>query len=163
MRLDHRLAAAGLMAALFVSGGLAGGFFTKAFLDGRPAAETRRDGDARPDRDRERGRRGGNRGGPPGDPRALMSSRAVDQLARRLELSDTQRDSVEAVLERGRQRASGLFAEVGPRLRAVLDTTNVQIRSLLDPPQQAEFDSILQEDRGILGRRFLPPDSGGGR
>lgn len=88
-----------------------------------------------------------------------MSSRAVEQLTGRLGLSSEQGDSLDAILERGRDSASTVFGEIGPRLRTVLDSTNAQIRSMLEPTQQEEFDQILQEDRGVLGRRFVPPDS----
>ena len=91
-----------------------------------------------------------------------MSSRAVEQLIERLGLSEEQGDSLDAILETGRDRASTVFTEVGPRLRTVLDSTNEQIRALLDPAQQEEFNQILEEDRDVLGRRFVPPDSSQG-
>ena len=165
MRLDHRLAAAGLMSVIFIAGGVAGGFATRAFVDDGGYPQTREwDRDRSGDRDRNwRGDRGGSRGGPPGEPRALMSSRAVEQIARRLDLSDEQRDSVAAILDRGRDRASAVFADIGPRLRTLLDSTNTELRAQLDSAQQVDFDMILQEDRGVLGRRFIPPDSTGDR
>jgi hypothetical protein len=177
MRLDHRLTAAALMAAIFIAGGVAGGFAARAFVPDR--GPEWRDGEWTRDRtsdrdwsrDREWSRQGdwgsrggppgdwGNRGGPPGDPRAFTSSRAVEQLTRRLDLSEEQHDSLEVILETGRERASMVFADIGPRLRTVLDSTNVEIRALLDPTQQEEFDRILEEDRDVLGRRFVPGDS----
>lgn len=171
MRLDNRLMAVGLMAAIFVSGAITGVFVTRATQPERPTFDRRWDGPRseersgdrsveRPDRSGERDR--SHRGGSPRDPRAIMSSRAVDHLARRLELTPEQRDSVDAILERQRERAGAVFADIGPRLRTVLDSTNTQIREILDPGQQTEFDAIIQEDRGVLGRRFTPPDSSGG-
>jgi hypothetical protein len=158
MRLDHRLAAAGLMTVIFVSGGVAGGFVTRAFFPDRPDVR-QWDGNRTVDRDwNRRGDRGG-RGGQPGDPRAFVSSRAVEQLTGRLDLSEEQHDSLEVIFETGRERASTVFADIGPRLRMVLDSTNAEIRALLDPAQQEEFDRILEEDRDVLGRRFIPSDS----
>lgn len=162
MRLDSRLVAAGIMAAVFVSGAVTGAVVGPTVLDdrtsfdGRPSP-TRWDGDRRED-----GRRG-DRDGPdrrrPREPRGLISSRAVEHLSERLELDGVQRDSLEAILERQRGAAAAVFEDIGPRLRTVLDSTNIQIRALLDPDQQAEFDAIIQEDRDVLGRRFVPPDS----
>lgn len=160
MRLDHRLTAAGLMSVIFIAGGVAGGFVARAIIEDAPRQVREWDGVRDGDRDRDRrGDRGGSRGGPPGDPRALMSSRAVEQMARRLELSEEQRDSVDVILERGRDRTSAVFSDLGPRLRALLDSTNLELREQFDSAQQMEFDQILQEDRGVLGRRFVPPDS----
>ena len=159
MRLDNRLMALALMAAIFVSGGVTGVFVARATQPERPAFERRWEGQ-RPG-ERDRGRRG-DRNGRPRDPRAMMSSRAVEHLARRLELSPEQQKSVDVILERQRERASAVFEDIGPRLRTVLDSTNAQIRAILSPEQQAGFDAIIQEDRGVLGRRYGPPDSAGG-
>ena len=168
MKLDSRLAAAGIMVAVFLSGAITGGVLSRAVLDDGPPFDRpwERDGrrgdwrgpdrgpDRRPGEDPDHDRRDR-----PREPRGVMSSRAVDHLAERLELTDAQRDSLVVILERQRERASAVFEDVGPRLRAVLDSTTSHIRAMLDPEQQAEFDAIVQEDRDVLGRRFAPPDS----
>jgi hypothetical protein len=43
-----------------------------------------------------------------------------------------------------------------PRLNATVDSANALFRRVLDPDQQARFDSLLGENRGVLGR---PPPS----
>lgn len=168
MRLDSRLAAAGVMVAVFLSGAVTGGVLSRTVLDDGPSFERSRDRDLRreersgPDRGPREGPDRGRREGPR-EPRGILSSRAVEHLADRLELTAPQQDSLRAVLDRQQERASAVFQDVGPRLRAVLDSTTSQIRALLDPGQQAEFDAIVQEERGVLGRRWVPGDSDGGR
>lgn len=167
MRMSSRLAAGVIVATTFVAGAVTGGVVSRVILDEGPGFErtSERDGVRRGDRDGpDRGRRGdrGRRDGGPRGPSGIMSSRAVDYLAQRLELSDAQRDSLEVILERQREQANAVFQDVGPRLRAVLDSTTTAIRALLEPGQDAEFDAILEEDRGVLGRRSAPDDSTGG-
>lgn len=164
MTSGSRLAAAGIMAAVFLSGAVTGAVLSRTVLDDRPSFERSSDRDGRwgerprpdrrpggePDRDHREG---------PRPPRGIISSRAVEHLAARLDLSEPQRASLDSILERQRERASAVFREVGPRLRTVLDSTNAQIRMMLDSAQQAEFDAIIREDREVLGRRFTPRDS----
>lgn len=168
MRLDSRLAAAGVMVAVFLSGAVAGGVLSRTVLDDGPGFERTWDRDGRRG-DRpgpERGSRDGagrDRRDGPREPRGIISSRAVDHLADRLELTEPQRDSLNTILERQRERAAAVFEDVGPRLRAVLDSTTTHIRAMLEPAQQAEFDAIVEEDRDVLGRRYVPRDSADGR
>lgn len=164
MRLDSRFAAAAVMAAVFVSGAVTGGVLSRTVFDDDPRPEWARDRDDRrgPDRGPREGADRERRDGPRA-PRGIMSSRAVEHLADRLELREPQRDSLEAILERQRARAAAVFEDIGPSLRAVLDSTTTDIRQMLDPDQQAEFDAIVREDRGVLGRRWVPRDSTGRR
>ena len=147
---NNRMAAAGLLLGLFLSGAVAGGAAVH-FLDSRGplerSAETRRDRDG--DDDRRRGRQG--------DPRSFTSTRVLDRLEQRLGLTTEQRDSVEAILEGQRSAASEVFREMGPTLRATIDSANARIRGILDDEQRVRFDELLQQDRGVLGR---PPPSG---
>jgi hypothetical protein len=83
----------------------------------------------------------------------------VESLTARLELRDQQRDSLEAILESQRAQASTVFQEMWPRLNATVDSANALFRRVLDPDQQARFDSLLDENRGVLGRP--PPPSPG--
>lgn len=146
---DNRMAAAGLLVGLFLSGAVAGGAAVH-FLDSRSSLErsheTRRDRD---DDDRRRGR--------PGDPRSFTSTRVLDRLEDRLGLTTEQRDSVETILEGQRSAASEVFREMGPALRATIDSANARIRGVLDEEQRVRFDELLRQDRGVLGR---PPPSG---
>lgn len=83
-----------------------------------------------------------------------MESRAVEEMVRELGLSEAQRLSVESILERQRSSASQVFSSMGPQLRALLDSTNVEIRRTLAPAQQILFDQMVLDARGLLGRRY---------
>ncbi len=142
--MDSRLAAAGVMLTLFLVGGVTGGVavhLVEARAE-RAAWEARR----------ERAREHDDRNRRPGDPRSFASSRVMDRLTERLALTPPQQDSVEAILDRQRSAANAVFREMGPRLKAMVDSTNARIRVLLDAEQQVRFDELLQEDRGVLGR-----------
>ena len=162
MKWSNRLAASGIMAALFVSGGMAGAALTygvsqkdgpETALEGRRDGnrDGRRGGGGRANRGWDGGGRGGER---PRDPRALMESQAVEEMVRQLGLSEAQRLMVESILERQRSSASKVFASMGPQLRALLDSTNVEIRRSLAPAQQTLFDQMVLDDRVLLGRRY---------
>jgi predicted dehydrogenase len=155
MRIDNRLAAAGVMLALFVSGGVTGGVLVHLVEQGtRPDARWERRDDDEPDMD---GRRRGRR---PGDPRSFATERAVERLAERLELTGEQRDAVQAILEGQRAAAGEVFQEMAPRLQSLVDSTHARIRGLLDDEQRARFEELLRVDRGLLGRPPpQPPDS----
>ena len=168
MKWNNRLAAAGIMAAVFVSGGFAGGALTYAVgqrdafemdREGRWGGNGSWDGGGRRDGNRS-GESGGRRGERPRDPRALMESRAVEEMVRKLGLSEAQRLSVESILERRLSSASKVFSNMGPQLRALLDSTNVEIRRTLTLAQQTLFDQMVAVDRGLLGRRYGSRPSG---
>ena len=154
MRWNNRLAAAAIMSTLFVAGGVAGGAIVYALEQG-DAAESGRPDLREGDRSGYAGRGGGRWGGDrPGDPRAFMESRALDEMAKHLGLTETQRTSVEAIFERQRTWASRVMADIGPRMRALLDSANAEIRQTLTEEQQAVFDVMVREDRVILGQRY---------
>lgn len=153
MKMSSRLAAAAVMGGLFLAGGVTGGSLVSV-LDGN-GARFERDADDARDAGRRRG--GRDRDGPR-EPR-LTTERVVKGLARRLDLTEEQRDTVEAILEAQGREARRMFREMAPALRTLMDSTNVEIRALLTPAQQAEFDTLLAEDRNLLRRRYDPPDS----
>jgi Spy/CpxP family protein refolding chaperone len=73
----------------------------------------------------------------------------------RLSLTEEQRASVDQVMQRRNAETEALLQGMYPRLRAQVDSANVEIRALLTPEQQAEFDRLREEMR--------PPPGGGGR
>ena len=100
--------------------------------------------------------------GPSAGPRvsapAFVPGTVVDRLAEELELSPSQRDSVETILRRQRTVAQAELADVYPRLRASVDSAAAQIRRVLEPEQQVRFDEMDIP----AGRPPGPPfDSGG--
>ena len=129
-----KLAAVGLLAAVFLAGGLAG-------WGGREAAE--RDGHG------GRGGRGGGRRGP---------ERMVAYLSRELDLSDAQRDSVRAIFARHRPETDSLWARVRPRFDSIKAKMRAEIDAQLTPQQRARHQQLIDQaehqrrERGEGGR-----------
>jgi len=101
--------------------------------------------------------RGPRRGGPD-----IFESGSA--LADRLRLTPQQRDSIERIMERDRQKADALFREMRPRLRARFDSTRVAVEAVLTPEQREEFRRYREERRAERRRRGgeRPPGPGGG-
>jgi heavy-metal resistance protein len=111
-----KLAAVGLLAAVFVAGGLAG-------WGGREAA----------DRD-ERGP-GGRRG-----PDALVA-----YLTRELDLNGAQRDSVRAIIARHRPETDALWAQVRPRFDSIKARMRAEIDGQLTPEQRTKHQQLIDQ------------------
>ena len=111
-----KLAAVGLLAAVFVAGGLAG-------WGGREAAA--------------RDARGlGGRHGP---------DAVVAYLSRELKLSDAQRDSVRAILERHRPETNALWAQVRPRFDSIKARVRAEIDAQLTPEQRTQHKQLIDQ------------------
>lgn len=110
-----KLAAVGLLAAVFLAGGLAG-------WGGREAAE--RDG----------------RGGPRRGPDAMVA-----YLSRELGLSPAQRDSVRAVFARHRPETDSLWARVRPRFDSIKTVVRAEIDAQLTPEQRAKHQRLVED------------------
>ncbi len=110
-----KLAAVGLLAAVFVAGGLAG-------WGGREAAE--------------RDDRGPRRRGPD----ALVS-----YLSRELDLSSAQRDSVRAIIARHSPETDSLWARVRPRFDSIKARMRTEIDAQLTPEQRARHQQLIEQ------------------
>jgi Spy/CpxP family protein refolding chaperone len=109
-----KLAAVGLLAAVFLAGGLAG-------WGGREAAE-----------------RDGRGGGPRRGPDAM-----VDYLSRELDLSPAQRDSVRAIFARHRPETDSLWARVRPRFDSIKTRMRAEIDAQLTPEQRTRHQQLI--------------------
>ena len=116
-----KLAAVGLLAAVFLAGVLAG-------WGGREVTD--RDGHSP-------GRRG---------PDAM-----VDYLARELDLSSAQRDSVRAIFARHRPETDALWARVRPQFDSIKARMRVEIDAQLTPDQRVKHQQLI--DRAEHHRR----------
>ncbi len=80
-----------------------------------------------------------------------------------LDLSAEQRAQVDAVLERRRRQMDLLWQQARPGMRALVDSTEAEIRVILSPDQRAEFDRMREEGRKLGLKRQHdgqpPPDS----
>jgi hypothetical protein len=151
----QRTAAAALLVAVFIAGVLGGAAGAK-LLDRRPWRPEREHGIPF---ERMGGRAawpGGMEGGP--DRFGVAPMWLADRLAAQLDLSEEQREEVAAILEARQTRASAALAEMGPFLRAQLDSMNMEIRAVLAPDQQERFDEfVAREDERIFRRGGIPP------
>ena len=110
-----KVAAVGLLAAVFVAGGLAG-------WGGHEAAE--------------RGEHGpGRRGGP---------DAMVQYLSRELDLSSAQRDSVRAIFARHRPETDALWARVRPPFDSIKARMRAEIDAQLTPEQRAKHQQLIE-------------------
>ena len=114
-----KLAAVGLLASVFVAGGLAG-------WGGREAAE--REG---------HGPRGRGRGG---NPDAIVA-----YLSKELDLSSSQRDSVRAIFARHRPETDALWAQVRPRFDSLKARVRGEIDGQLTPAQRTKHQQLIDD------------------
>lgn len=150
----QKTAAAALLISVFVAGVLGGAAGVK-LLDRRPWMPGADHGmtfdrmggrSQRPD-----GMEGGSRGF------GMAPMWLADRLAAQLELTAEQREAVTAILEARRARASEAMEEMGPFLKAQLDSTNMEIRAVLTPEQQERFDEFVdREDERMFRRGGFP-------
>ena len=74
----------------------------------------------------------------------------------RLGLTPTQRASVDSIFAARRAQIDTFWRGPGLRLRSILDSTAIDVRSVLDTAQRAKFDAMQRE-----GGRGGPPPPGG--
>ncbi len=116
-----RLLGAGLLAATFGAGTLAGAAFTRV-LDAR---ETRAEAPAPP------------RASPGTGHRAAL----LDSLA----LTPGQRVRVDAIMARRKEQSKAFWEAEGRRLRTIVDSARAEIRTVLTPEQRARYDRLREE------------------
>jgi Spy/CpxP family protein refolding chaperone len=66
-----------------------------------------------------------------------------------LDLSTEQRAQVDGILERRRRQMDVLWQEARPAMRALVDSTEAEIRVVLTPDQRAQFDRMREEGRKL--------------
>lgn len=87
-------------------------------------------------------------------PRMGRSPTAMAQfLARRLELTPEQQDSVRAILVRSNARQQAMWREVRPRFDSLRAAVRAEINALLTPAQQELHQRLLTELEHQHGRR----------
>lgn len=125
-----KLAAVTLLAAVFLAGGLAG-------WGGHAAAERNDHGDG---------------------PRRRGPDAVVAYLAKELDLTSVQRDSVRAIIARHRPETDSLWAQVRPRFDAIKARMRSEIDALLTPEQRARHQQLIDKAEH---HRMEREDSGG--
>lgn len=67
-----------------------------------------------------------------------------------LDLTEQQRDAIEAILTRHRADALRAWQDVASRFREIVASASMEIRDVLTPEQQREFDRRLDRRRQAL-------------
>ncbi len=83
----------------------------------------------------------------------ITATDRVPQELELLQLSDSQRVSVQAAIRHGRDRVLGVVDAMAPRIQAAMDSTDAEIRPLLLPAQRASFDSLRRANGPAVPRR----------
>jgi len=86
-----------------------------------------------------------------------MEGFIVRRLARRLDLDDAQRKTLESVTRRAHARLREVHDEVLPRVEAIFDEAYQEMIPVLRPDQVKELDTIRAEARERLRRRHGGP------
>lgn len=74
-----------------------------------------------------------------------FQQQVLRRLTRELDLRPEQRQQVEGVLRETGQEFARLQEEVGPRLRDIRGRSREKIRAILNPEQQAKFQTLEKE------------------
>ncbi len=72
---------------------------------------------------------------------------------RELDLSPDQREKVDKILKQSQERTRDILEPVSPQLRAEMQRTKEEFRSVLSADQQAKFDEILKKPLRPLQHR----------
>jgi hypothetical protein len=73
-------------------------------------------------------------------------------MASRLQLSVSQRNAVDSLLDIRHREMSRIVAPVRPQIDSVRDATRAQIKRLLDPAQRKRFQDWVDESRREEGK-----------
>lgn len=77
---------------------------------------------------------------PPGV--TAIATDEIPQELERLSLTDDQRRALGPILKRGRGRVIGVIDQFTPLMQSVMDSTDAEIRVVLDARQRTTFDSV---------------------
>jgi Spy/CpxP family protein refolding chaperone len=75
-------------------------------------------------------------------------ARILDEVG----LTPEQQAAVEAILERRRAQTDRFWSDAGPALRAIMDSTRSEIRTVLTPEQRARYERLRAERKAAEAR-----------
>jgi hypothetical protein len=111
---------------------------------------------------RPHGPRGVGRGGPHPEMGREGPGTPGHMFARRLKLNDAQEKAIDSIFAASRTEVGAFWAGPGARLKQIIDSTSIKVRSVLDSTQRIEFDQMhAQREKGRSrgpweGRRLGP-------
>ena len=76
----------------------------------------------------------------------------IDDLSRRLNLTDEQEVKIKEILEASRQQVKEIGEATKEKFIAIKEKTNAKIKEVLTPKQKEEFDNMLVEFRNKFGK-----------
>ncbi|MCY3613195.1 MAG: hypothetical protein OXH51_16850 [Gemmatimonadetes bacterium] len=160
--MNRRATAAAVLAAVFFAGATVT-LGVLRIMDNRSEGYVGEDSRSlRPDQRPELARRpGGLRG--PAEFDQLARIQVTDRMARSLQLSDGQREQIDAAMERSRVAAQQVMEGVLPRLRSQMDSLQIEIDGILTEDQRAAFREFQRQDRERFRRWTSRRGRPGGR
>lgn len=75
-----------------------------------------------------------------------------DQLAERLQLSPAQRERVDSILDDRHRQMTEVLKPVRPRMDSIRLNARANIRRILTPAQEVEFEAMLKELQADSGK-----------
>ena len=106
---------------------------------------------------------------PPQQPPPAQQPPFTREMEERLNLSEDQRQKIQAILRESREESEAIRRELRPRLERNLKATQDRIGEILTPEQHKTFDDLVRQDARRAQRYFLegpppppgpPPDDG---
>ena len=73
------------------------------------------------------------------------SQRIVDDLAKGLDLTTEQKEKLQGIVSRSRERYHALSVQFRPQYQVIRNETNQEIRQILREDQKAQFEKIISE------------------
>jgi Spy/CpxP family protein refolding chaperone len=86
-----------------------------------------------------------------------MGKQFVQQLNDTLQLTPEQRVKIEKIIAEGQDRNRELWTNVAPKMRAVMEEVNQQIRAELTPEQVKSFEEMLKHPPHRPSGTNMPP------
>lgn len=88
-----------------------------------------------------------------------MSKQFMQQLNDRLRLTPEQRGKIEKIIVAGQEQNREIWTNVAPKMRAVMEEVNQQIRAELTPEQVRPFEELLKHPPRRPPGASAPPAS----
>jgi hypothetical protein len=88
---------------------------------------------------------------------AFAASHVVDRLGRDLELSDTQKRDVRAIVDRHHARIDAAWSNVRPQVKREIDAATAEIEAVLTPEQRTKFRELRVKAEQRRRHRGGPP------
>jgi hypothetical protein len=88
----------------------------------------------------------GNYGGEGASRQRVTKGEALNKLTQQLQLTPSQRDSLNVILDECGARVKELSQTVRPQFREIKKQTRDRIRAILNPEQRETFEKIVEEE-----------------